>query len=95
VLWRGQYTWVGLSGSYVSGGAVRVTSVCIAPIADNFRNLTDPPATVMVATLPWETNDWKSLHCFVDEGKLWIVYRTGNGDSVPFSFGAAYAEAVA
>lgn len=96
ILWRGRDVLVCTVGAYVSGPTVDPAVLCIAPLAGDQRKVTNRPVQVMESgTEPWETDDIANPQVFVDDGRLWCVYRDGDGTvGHPFTFGLAYAEAV-
>lgn len=95
VLWRGQWVWIGIVNPFVSGGSIADGELCIAPLADDFRSLTGPPVKVLADdTLGWESGNITGSCVLVDQGRLWVIYRSGDGDTLPLTFGAAYAEAI-
>ena len=90
VLWRGQYVWIGLISSFSSGYEVRTSYFAMAPLSPDFRSLAGKPRQLFGPTQPWETTYMQQGHAFVDNGSLWLAYRSGMGDATTkHAFGVA------
>lgn len=95
VIWRGQYVWIGLISSFASGAESRTSYFAMAPLAPDFRSLAGKPRKLFGATQAWETSYMQQGHAFVLDGKLMLVYRSGQGDGTTnHAFGIAKVGAV-
>lgn len=93
VLWRGRYILVFHVSSFAQGAELRRTYWAAAPLTPDFRGLAGPPQKLFDADQDWESSEAGHGHAFIDDGRLVLVWRSGDGTpESEFAFGVAFAD---
>lgn len=96
VLWRGRYLLIFHVSSFAQGAELRRTYWAAAPLTPDFRGLAGPPQKLFDADQPWESSEAGHGHAFIDDGRLVLVWRSGDGTpESEFAFGVAFADPTA
>jgi len=86
----GRPTWLGLISDFSSGGSVRDAYWAVAPLSADLRTFAGPPRQILTPSGAWETDNMSNGHALVEDGKLWLFYRSGDNDgTTKHAFGVA------